>query len=156
MASRLFPGLKADTPEYMAAYHAAHREEIRARKRLYNEVNRKRHYEQTKKWREEHAEERNNQSARYRVKHPDKLMAAKAKRRAIEFNAVPPWVNLKEIELVYTKAAEITKLTGIPHEVDHIWALNGKGFNGLHVPWNLQILTRRDNRKKGNNRPGGY
>lgn len=59
-------------------------------------------------------------------------------------------LHLQQIDAFYTSALRLTELTGIKHEVDHIVPLKGKDVTGLHVPWNLQILTAIDNRKKGN------
>jgi 5-methylcytosine-specific restriction endonuclease McrA len=47
----------------------------------------------------------------------------------------------------YLIARELTEQTGIKHEVDHIWPIS-KG--GPHLPWNLQFLTKEENRKKSN------
>lgn len=69
-----------------------------------------------------------------------------AKRRAQKIQATPKWLTgkqLKEIENIYRNCPK-------GYEVDHIIPLNNPLVCGLHVPWNLQIITEEENRKKGN------
>lgn len=76
--------------------------------------------------------------------------AQTAQYRMTKISATPAWANVDEIAKKYAEAARMTKETGILHHVDHIWPLKGIGFVGLHVEYNLQILTATDNLSKGN------
>lgn len=63
---------------------------------------------------------------------------------------MPTWANREHIKQIYIKARELTILTGIKHEVDHIIPSNHPLVCGLHVENNLQILTEEANIQKGN------
>ena len=73
-----------------------------------------------------------------------------AARRAARLNATPPWCDKAAIVALYREAQRLTEETGVRHEVDHIVPLIGKAVCGLHIPQNMQILTRTENRRKHN------
>jgi hypothetical protein len=99
--------------------------------------------------RQHHVKERMRE---YKRKYPEKVSADNANRRARKLNATPPWLNDEhkaEITATYKEMRRLRNETGIEHHVDHIIPLRGKDVCGLHVPWNLQILTADENYKKG-------
>lgn len=75
--------------------------------------------------------------------------------RARKAKAMPKCLSIehkKEIQDMYTLAKTIEYTTGIKMEIDHIVLLKSKnGYYGLHVPWNLRVVTRSENRHKSNN-----
>jgi len=89
----------------------------------------------------------------YRKNHKDKIYSDAAKRRATKLNATPQWLtddHKKQITKIYKNCLKISEQTGVQHHVDHIIPLKGKEVCGLHVPWNLQILTATENISKNN------
>jgi 5-methylcytosine-specific restriction endonuclease McrA len=56
-----------------------------------------------------------------------------------------------QIRDVYKESRRLTDSTGIQHEVDHIVPLHGETVCGLHVPWNLRVITKEENIRKFNN-----
>jgi hypothetical protein len=89
----------------------------------------------------------------YVAKNRAELTAKEARRRSQKLKATPPWLtdtHIMEIKSIYLKAKELEKIDGIKRHVDHIYPLRGHNLCGLHVPWNLQILTQSENCKKSN------
>lgn len=76
----------------------------------------------------------------------------KARRRKHR-DATPPWLTKKEkteIRQLYQMAITMTKTTGEQYVVDHIIPLRGEFVCGLHVPWNLRVITQAQNLEKSN------
>lgn len=103
----------------------------------------------TKRYRKnpEHAKAQALSSA---ARHPGTRRAIDAKRRSKKRNACPAWLTaeqLAEIRVICRSA----KVGG--RHVDHIIPLAGCRVckaHGLHVPWNLQILSASENASKRN------
>ena len=75
------------------------------------------------------------------------------KRKTQKLQATPVWLTTEQLEQItqfYIESVRLTIETGIEHQVDHIVPLLGKNVRGLHVPWNLQIITKTENMIKGN------
>ena len=51
---------------------------------------------------------------------------------------------------LYKTAAIKTMITGVKHQVDHTIPLNHPLVCGLHVSWNMDILTADENLRKSN------
>lgn len=116
------------------------------------------HYEKNKKAYKDRANARPAEKKRqyrsvWKQKNTGLVNADTARRKKHISLATPKWLTpsqVQQIKDIYIEAANLTNSSGIPHQVDHIIPLRGKSFSGLHVPWNLQILTAEQNQKKNN------
>lgn len=71
--------------------------------------------------------------------------------RAKGLGRLPAWdIPQEEFRAVYDECIRVEVATKTRMHVDHIVPLNGETVSGLHVPWNLQILTMEDNCRKRN------
>jgi hypothetical protein len=77
-----------------------------------------------------------------------------AKLRAFnKVRATPKWLTVEQKEQIksfYEESSRLTKDTGVAYNVDHMVPINGKTVCGLHVPWNLRVITEEENFKKHN------
>ena len=89
----------------------------------------------------------------HKINNPDMYKELTSLRRRRFRDATPKWLTEQdkmEIRLKYRLAIELSRATGIRHAVDHIVPLHGTTVCGLHVPWNLTVLTQEENLKKYN------
>lgn len=103
-------------------------------------------------------EQRLIRKSNLRQEHPEIRVADQAIRRARLKNAAPKWLTREhrmQMRAFYKQARELTVSTGTLHEVDHIVPLAGENVCGLHVPWNLQVLTGKANAEKRNSHAKG-
>ena len=73
-----------------------------------------------------------------------------AGRRAAKLQRTPAWADVTAIRALHEEANRLTRVTGVPHEVDHILPLRGRLVSGLHVHTNMRVIPARENARKGN------
>jgi hypothetical protein len=121
--------------------------------RTYYHANREKANEQRKKSYLIHREARIARCKEYDKTHQAEKAAREAFRRAQKLNATPPWLtdeHKQQIKSIYRLRDELTATSGIIYHVDHIDPLISDVLCGLHVPWNLQVITAEENLKKSN------
>lgn len=82
----------------------------------------------------------------------NKSNSYKRKHEIDKLKACPKWLTIDQKQ-------EMTKIyENCPkgYQVDHIIPLKGKRVRGLHVPWNLQYLLKKENNFKSNKFDGTY
>jgi 4-hydroxy-L-threonine phosphate dehydrogenase PdxA len=147
---------------------AEQRKELQKKNKIYYLKNKEKIDQQVKNWYRENKEYQKKKAQDWRDENKTRVLEkvseyqknnkgkvnAKAKKYFLDkMHRTPPWLNnehFKAIEQIYIQAEELTNKTGIKHHVDHIVPLRGKNVSGLHVPWNLQVLTATENIRKSN------
>jgi 5-methylcytosine-specific restriction endonuclease McrA len=89
----------------------------------------------------------------YKERNPDLYRELVNARRRRFRQATPKWLTAEDkmaIRMHYRLAIELSRRLGVPHVVDHITPLQGETVCGLHVPWNMEVITQDENLKKSN------
>lgn len=117
------------------AYYARNKELVKARANA-------RTPEEKKLWKRKH-----------KTSNPDYYKTLTSLRKRRHRNATPKWLTPQqktEIRQLYQIAITMSKTTGERYVVDHIVPLLSDEVCGLHVPWNLRVITQEENLKKSN------
>ena len=99
------------------------------------------------------AEAKRRYQRTHKAANPDLYKELVNVRRRRFRDATPKWLTAEqklEIRFHYRMAIALSRATKIPHAVDHIIPLQGEDVCGLHVPWNMQVLTQDENLQKSN------
>lgn len=101
-------------------------------------------------WCERNPEKRKKARAAWEKRNTDYMNAKTARRYARKGKATLKTVTIKDIVPIYKQARLLTEKTGVQYHVDHVVPLFGKTICGLHVPWNLRVITAKENQAKSN------
>lgn len=101
-------------------------------------------------YRERNREACNARIAAWKARNKGRLVYYTTVRQRGIKRATPPWVRTDELLAFYDEARKLTAETGTLYHVDHIVPINNGLVCGLHVPWNLRVVTAAENVRKGN------
>jgi 5-methylcytosine-specific restriction endonuclease McrA len=98
-------------------------------------------------------EEKRRNRAEYKDRNVDVVRADTSVRKRRHREATPAWITKQEriqMRALYVQARKLTEITGEQYVVDHIVPLRGETVCGMHVPWNLRVITQEENLQKSN------
>jgi 5-methylcytosine-specific restriction endonuclease McrA len=98
-------------------------------------------------------EEKRRNRAEYKERNVDVVRADTSVRKRRHREATPRWLTEEQklsMRQLYIQARKLTELTKDRYVVDHIVPLRSHEVCGLHVPWNLRVITQEENLKKSN------
>lgn len=138
--------------QYRRAYdNSAERTAFR---RTYYETHKERFIARAK---EQPIEKRRQWNKNWADKNLPYVRAKANERRKRNKQAQPAWLRWKhrhEMQQLYKITKVLNEEAGfMKYAVDHIYPINSPEVCGLHVPWNLRVITRDENTKKTNKLP---
>lgn len=115
-------------PEAISRMNKRHREKYPEKMKEYNHRNYRRGY----------------------LRNPEYYIEKSASRRRNIWKIPLTLRERRQIQAMLREARRLSRETGEPYEVDHIWPVSRGGW---HHPANMRIITRKENRRKLNQLP---
>jgi len=140
-------------------WHHANPMRAKENRNNYYNSNLEKEKNQAKSWRNANKKQHALNNQLWKKLNPSMNTKNASLKRTKKLRATPSWltaIHYAQIQEMYDVAVAKTVQTGIKHHVDHIFPLQGSTFSGLHVPWNLQVITAFDNISKKNKFPQEY
>lgn len=141
---------KEKLTESKSQYYQKNKEVILAHHKKLYKNNKEKILKNRKKYRKENRIIIAERLKRWGQKNKAKRNASARERQLRKKKACPNWVKPEEILPFYEEARRLTEETGMKHHVDHIIPLKGENVRGLHVPWNLRVISAKENIRKSN------
>jgi hypothetical protein len=159
---------KRNRKEYLRQYYLKNKEKALEERKIYYQLHKEDCLEYAKQYRIDNHDLILSNRSEYYKKNREKCLESsrnhrmnnqgrynfyRKNRKLAKANRTPKWLteaDLNHIKCLYEAAERLTKCLGIEFEVDHIIPLRGKLVSGLHVPTNLQVITRAENNRKSN------
>jgi hypothetical protein len=147
----LYPYCRECAAKKSMEWHKANPLKAKIRKAINYAKNKDRECTYARAYRATHKDQTAATDKAYKVANRAKLTAQQNARYKLNKCATPSWLSFiqkAQIMEMYEIAAARGMQTGIKQHVDHIFALRGKGFCGLNVPWNLRVVNSTINVRK--------
>jgi hypothetical protein len=129
-------------------------EKNKAQQKAYRDLHKQRAAIASREWSLANKERKKATDKAWAELNKARYLALTKKYKMTKSMAQPVWLTTpqhEEIADMYKQAKELEAIFfNRKFHVDHIIPLQGKDVCGLHVPWNLQILTAEENHRKSN------